>query len=205
MRVFLTGGTGLIGRRIVSQLRDRGDEVIVLSRSADAATRVPASTGVVIGDPAIAGPWLDELATCDGTIHLAGEPIVGGRWTAEFKQKVLDSRVNSTRLIAETLAKSPTKADGSPRVLVSASAIGYYGVYEDNPTEFVEADRRGPGSWPMSARPGRRNRTFRQRGRTRRDRSRRGCARPGRRRHCRKSPSRSAGSSAARWPVAGSG
>jgi uncharacterized protein len=145
MRILVTGGTGLVGRRVVARLRDRGDEVIVLSRSADAAPRLPAGTRVVTGDPTIAGPWLDELSACDGVIHLAGEPIVGHRWSTEFKQKVRDSRVNSTRLIAETLAKSPTKADGSPRVLVNASAIGYYGIFEDNPTEFVESDPPGPG------------------------------------------------------------
>jgi len=145
MRILVTGGTGLVGQRIVARLRDRGDDVIVLSRSADAATRLPTGTRVVTGDPAAAGPWLEELAICDGVIHLAGEPIVGHRWSAEFKQKVRDSRVNSTQLIAETLAKSPTKADGSPRVLVNASAIGFYGVFEDNSTEFVETDLPGTG------------------------------------------------------------
>ena len=107
MRVFVTGGTGLVGQRIVKILRDRGDEVTVLSRSADAASKLPAGTHVAIGDPTTPGPWLDQLTTSDGVIHLAGEPIAGGRWRAEFKQKVLDSRVKSTTLIAETLAKAP--------------------------------------------------------------------------------------------------
>jgi uncharacterized protein len=137
MRVFVTGGTGLVGRRVVGRLRERGDEVVVLSRR-------PAP-GVVTGDPAVAGPWLDELASCDGVIHLAGEPIAAHRWTTRFRQKVFDSRVKSTTLIAETLAKSPTRADGAPRVLVSTSAVGYYGAFEDNPTEFVEADPPGSG------------------------------------------------------------
>jgi uncharacterized protein len=148
MRILVTGGTGLVGRRIVARLRDRGNDVIVLSRSAEAQARLPAGTHIVTGDPTIAGPWLDELSTYDGVIHLAGEPIVGARWSAEFKQKVRNSRANSTRLIAETLAKSPTKAGGSPRVLVNASAIGYYGTYEDNPTEFVETDIPGHGFMP---------------------------------------------------------
>jgi uncharacterized protein len=148
MRILVTGGTGLIGGRIVARLRNRGDDVIVLSRSADAQARVPAGTRVVTGDPTLAGPWLDELSACDGVIHLAGEPIVGHRWSAEFKEKVRDSRAKSTRFIAETLAKSPTKPDGSARVLVNASAIGYYGTYEDNPTEFVETDLPGHGFMP---------------------------------------------------------
>jgi uncharacterized protein len=148
MRILVTGGTGLVGGRIVARLRDRGDEVIVLSRSPDAQARLPAGTQVVTGDPTLAGPWQDELSACDGVIHLAGEPIVGHRWSAEFKEKVRDSRANSTRLIAETLAKSPTKPDGLARVLVNASAIGYYGTYEDNPTEFVETDLPGHGFMP---------------------------------------------------------
>lgn len=137
MRVLVTGGTGLVGRRLVARLRARGDEVVVLSRSA--------GLGVVTGDPAIAGPWLDELARCDGVIHLAGESIAGHSWTRKFKKKVFDSRVNSTRLIAETLAKSPMRPDGSPRVLVNASAIGYYPTNEDDPTEFIEGDLPGSG------------------------------------------------------------
>lgn len=137
MRVFVTGGTGLVGRRVVGRLRERGDDVVVLSRSAGA--------GTVTGDPTVAGPWLDVLAACDGVVHLAGEPITAHRWTTKFRQKVLDSRVLSTKLIAETLAKSPARADGSPRVLVSTSAVGYYGMFEDNSTEFVESDPPGSG------------------------------------------------------------
>ena len=137
MRVLVTGGTGLVGRRVVARLRARGDEAVVLSRST--------GPNVVTGDPAVAGPWLDELARCDAVIHLAGESIAGHRWTRRFKQKVFDSRVNSTRLIAETLAKSPTRMDGSPRVLVSASAVGYYPTNEDDPTEYIESDLPGSG------------------------------------------------------------
>jgi uncharacterized protein len=140
MRVFVTGGTGLVGRRIVQILRDRGDDVTVLSRSTDAASKLPPGTQIVPGDPTTPGPWLDQLTATDGVIHLAGEPIAGGRWTAEFKQKVLDSRVKSTGLIAETLAKAP-----AGKVLVNASAVGYYGMYRENATEFVEDDLPGTG------------------------------------------------------------
>ena len=138
MRVLVTGGTGLVGRRVVARLRERGDDAVVLSRSASGA-------GFLTADPTVPGPWLDELAACDAVVHLAGEPIAARRWTKAFRQTVIDSRERSTRLIAEALAKAPTRADGSPKVLVSASAVGYYGVYEDNPTEFVETDPPGSG------------------------------------------------------------
>src|SRR4030095_15420350 len=67
------------------------------------------------------------------------ESIAGHRWTKEFKKKVLDSRVKSTALIAQSLANPPTK------VLVSASAVGYYGMFADNPTVLVEKDPPGSG------------------------------------------------------------
>lgn len=139
MRVFVTGGTGLVGRRIVQRLRERGDEVLVLSRSDKAKQRLAPGTTIIAGDPTVAGDWLEQLLTCDAVIHLAGEPVAGHRWTKKFKQKVFDSRVISTRLIAEKIATKPSI------VLINASAVGYYGMFEDNATEFVENDPPGQG------------------------------------------------------------
>jgi hypothetical protein len=144
MRVFVTGGTGLIGRHIVARLRERGDDVVVLVRPADDANPVAGGTRTTVGDATIAGPWLDELAACDGVIHLAGETIAA-RWTRRRKLRIRDSRANSTRLIAAALAQSPTGPGGVPRVLVNASAVGFYGIFEDNPTEFIESDLPGSG------------------------------------------------------------
>ena len=141
MRLFVTGGTGLVGQQVAARLRERGDEVLVLSRSAKAAEKLPAGAQVISGNPTVPGAWLDDLATCDGVIHLAGESIAGHRWSSEFKKKVLDSRAVSTRLIAERMAQTPEKT----RVLVNASAVGYYGMFGDNPTEFIESDLPGSG------------------------------------------------------------
>jgi uncharacterized protein (TIGR01777 family) len=142
MQVFVTGGTGLVGRALISRLADRGDVVTILSRSKPDTKRFPPNTHFVQGDPTQAGSWQEAIAACDAVVHLAGESIGGGRWRKRFKERVLESRVRSTTLIAETLAKLP---DASRRTFLSASAVGYYGSFKNNPTEFVETDLPGHG------------------------------------------------------------
>ncbi len=145
MRVFVTGGTGLIGPRLIRRLKSRGDDVTLLSRQADAWERVGQDVTVVAGDPTQPGEWQDTVAECDAVVHLAGTNLFAKRWNAEFKQSIRDSRVNGTRNVVDAIAKSPKRADGSPKPLVSASAIGYYGprgneeVTEDSPpgTDFM--------------------------------------------------------------------
>jgi uncharacterized protein (TIGR01777 family) len=133
MRVFVTGGTGLIGRRLVAALTARGDTVVSLSRR---AAEPRPGVEPVTGDPAVAGPWLEQVGGCDAVVHLAGEPIMGQRWNAERLARMRASRVESTRLIAETLAK------GGPRVMVSGSAVGYYGLNTGD-AEITEASPPG--------------------------------------------------------------
>lgn len=139
MNVFVTGGTGLIGRRLVTALLARGDSVVSLSRMP--AEPRPGFTPVV-GDPAKPGDWLTELAECDAVVHLAGEPILGKRWTAEVLARLRSSRVDSTRLIAETLAK------GNPKVFVSGSAVGYYGM---NTGDVEVTESSPPGTDVLAA------------------------------------------------------
>lgn len=115
MNVFITGATGLVGARLIAALKDRGDTAVSLSRKP--------TPGGIVGDPSQSGPWLAAMADCDAVVHLAGENVFAKRWTAAFRQQIRDSRVNSTRLIAETLANNP----GRVKTLVSASAVGYYG------------------------------------------------------------------------------
>lgn len=130
MRVFVTGATGLVGSRLVDALKARGDTVFALSRRP--------GPDVVEGDPAIAGPWLDRLESCNAVVHLAGENIFAKRWSDAFLEKIRDSRVTSTRLIAECLARN-----GSPStVFVSCSAVGFYGDRGDNPVRETDP----PGS-----------------------------------------------------------
>jgi uncharacterized protein (TIGR01777 family) len=125
MRVTVTGATGLIGRRLVGELRRRGDEVTVLSRN-------PEKASSRLGVEAVRWDTTDEaapteaLAGRDGVVHLAGEPV-DQRWSEDSKRRIRDSRVDGTRnLVAGLRAAEPR-----PRVLVSASAVGYYGPRGD--------------------------------------------------------------------------
>ena len=139
MRVFITGGTGLIGSQIVKRLVERGDEPIVLSRQADKVRRDPAwrKIKVVQGDPTNAGPWDSALDGTDAVINLVGHGIFTNRWNLQVKRMIRDSRVYSTEHIVAAVAK----AHHRPKVLVQASAIGYYGTNENK--EFTEENTSG--------------------------------------------------------------
>ena len=113
MRLAVTGATGLIGQRLIRALRDRGDEVVGLSRSGSEGVAWDATSG-----PPPAG----ALDGCDAVVHLAGEPVAQ-RWNDEVKERIRASRVDGTRNLVAGLAA----ADPCPSVLVCASAVGYYG------------------------------------------------------------------------------
>lgn len=121
MHVFVTGATGLIGGALARALLGRGDVVTALSRSPDAPRRLPPGVRHLQGDPGAPGRWEEELARAHACVHLAGEPIAAGRWTAERLRRIRASRVEGTRRVAEVI-----RAAG-PAVLVSGSAVGFYG------------------------------------------------------------------------------
>jgi uncharacterized protein len=170
MRIAITGATGLIGRRVVTALRARGDDVTVLSRDAgtarDRLARLTGPSGTP-SDPAAApdslaadgdAGRLDALAADDGAgrlnaepwdpirgpaptralagrdaiVHLAGENIAQ-RWSAAAKQAIRESRVTGTRHLVQAIGEL-AEAE-RPRVLVSGSAIGYYGAHGDEPID----------------------------------------------------------------------
>ena len=125
MRVTITGATGRVGTRLVAQLRGRGDEVTVLSRSpekAAAALGVEAIGWQPEAEPAPAA----ALAGRAGVVHLAGEDVAQ-RWNDETKRRLMASRELGTRNLVAGL----TAAEPRPGVLVSSSAVGYYGPHGD--------------------------------------------------------------------------
>ena len=122
MKVIVTGSTGLVGRALVRSLLADGHEVTRLVRGGSQGFRAP-GTAAVHWAPSRGEIDARELEGHDAAVHLAGESIAEGRWDDEKKRRILESRVKGTRLIAEALVGLSAK----PRVLVSASAVGFYG------------------------------------------------------------------------------
>jgi len=156
MRVLITGGTGLIGSRLVRRLRDRGDEPVVLTRRASALRDRPdyEQIELVQGDPALPGGWELAVDGCDAVVNLVGHNIFAQRWSPKVKQEIRDSRVNATQRVVAAIAN----ATHQPKVLVQGSAIGYYGPTGDE--ELTEASPAGSDflanvcvEWENAARP----------------------------------------------------
>ncbi len=127
MRILLTGGTGFIGTVLRRALLARGDEVVVVSRR-------PSREG-----PGASVSWDalgDEVERADAVIHLAGEPVADARWTPERLESIRRSRVDTTGRLCRAIASASRR----PRVLVSASAIGFYGMRRDD----VVCDEESP-------------------------------------------------------------
>lgn len=148
MRVLVSGASGLIGSSLVPLLQRAGHEVIRLVRPP-----APGGPGAVPWDPAAGWIEVSKLEGIDGVVHLSGETILG-RWTAEKKKRVQESRVSSTRLLAESLAG----LNARPRVLVCASGTGYYGDRADE--LLTEDSTQGTGflaelcrEWETAAAP----------------------------------------------------
>ena len=131
MRVTVTGATGLIGGRLVAALTARGDEVTVLSRDPERArARLGHAVGAAAWDP-VAGPApAAALAGRDAVVHLAGEPVAQ-RWSEQSRARIRASRETGTRNLVAGIAA----AEPRPRVLVSASAVGYYGPRGEEPVD----------------------------------------------------------------------
>lgn len=148
LRIAVTGSSGMVGRQLVPFLRTGGHDVMRLVR------RRPRVADEIHWDPATGQIDAAVLEGVDAVIHLAGVSIAGGRWTRARKEAIRESRVDGTRLLAETLAGLAKP----PRVLVSASATGYYG--DGGETVLTESAEQGSGfladvcaGWEAAASP----------------------------------------------------
>mmetsp|Transcript_34632 Transcript_34632/g.98132 ORF Transcript_34632/g.98132 Transcript_34632/m.98132 type:complete len:233 (-) Transcript_34632:772-1470(-) len=124
MTIAVTGATGLIGRRLVAKLSAQGHSIRVLTRNIPSAKAKLPFRGLSFASPA---DWEACIRGCDGVINLAGEPIAT-RWTPDLKREIMASRTNVTQRIVGAINKC--QEDERPAVLVSASAVGFYGVSE---------------------------------------------------------------------------
>jgi uncharacterized protein len=150
MHVAVTGASGFIGTALCDHLRAKGHRITRLVR------RTPQASDQAAWDPDAGTVDTDALQQADAVVHLAGEPIADRRWTAEQRRRILDSRVRGT----DTIAKAVAGLDAGPKVLVCASAMGYYGDRGD----AVLTEDDGPGgdflagvvqAWEAAADPAR--------------------------------------------------
>ena len=139
MNILVSGSHGMIGQALGTRLRAEGHQVIALVRPGSPSD--PAGSAHVAWDPPQASidmEALEKAGPIDAVVHLAGAGIADKRWTPQRRDAILDSRVASTRLLAESLPRLRP----APAVLVSGSAIGYYG---DRGAEMLGEDA-GPGA-----------------------------------------------------------
>jgi len=138
MKILITGGTGFIGRTLCHRLLDSGHELIVLSRRPEQVTNLCGESVTAISN-------LEDLSSeeiINAIINLSGEGIADRLWTKKRKQKLLDSRINVTKQLIAYVASARQK----PAVMISGSAIGYYGSNggseldetTDNPGDFAQ-------------------------------------------------------------------
>jgi len=132
MKIVVTGATGFVGIKLVERLHGLGDRIVVLARNLTKASRqfppeVFPNLEVVGYNPFELGDLADVVSGSDAVINLAGETLAGVRWTDKRKQEIRDSRILTTKVLVEAIAKATVK----PQVLISGSAIGYYGTSLD--------------------------------------------------------------------------
>ena len=138
MKILITGATGLIGRKLCQLLTVEGHTVIALTRSPKRAEGLAISEAHA-WEPEAGPPPEHAVVGVEAVVHLAGEPIAAERWSDEQKKRIRDSRIVSTRHLVNALRLAASK----PHVLVSGSAIGFYGDRGDEP--LIESSPAGSG------------------------------------------------------------
>ncbi len=133
MRILISGASGLIGKALVSHLTDQGHEILQLVR------RPAKSSGEVSWNPKLHELDISKLGIIDAVINLSGAGVGDRRWTKSYKSEILNSRVDSTATLVTAIHSMPVK----PKVLLNASAIGFYG--DRGATEVDEYSSKGTG------------------------------------------------------------
>jgi uncharacterized protein (TIGR01777 family) len=134
MKVVITGGLGFIGTQLSTRLLERGHQVTVVDHSAKPRPYTPRKVKYVSADTTVPGAWQEEVGIQDAVINLAGTSIFR-RWNDETKQLIYDSRILTTRNVAEAMDEE------KGALLCSTSAVGYYGFRGDE--ELTEDDSPG--------------------------------------------------------------
>ncbi|MFW5489829.1 MAG: TIGR01777 family oxidoreductase [Desulfovibrio sp.] len=138
MRVIITGGSGFIGSALIEELTASGHEPIILSRNPErTGARFKGEAEAVFWDGRTANGW-GQLAEGEAIVNLAGANIGAGRWTSKRKEVIRNSRVNAGQAVCDAVAKAEIK----PKVLIQASAVGWYGPQGATP---VDENSAGPG------------------------------------------------------------
>ena len=133
--ILITGGTGLVGKALAKAIIQKGHAVIILTRKIPESHHGP---GIRYARWDIPGGYIDPIALADATaiIHLAGAGVMEKKWTPEYKDEILKSRVDSSTLLIQALKIYPHKV----RSFISTSAIGFYGLDKDPVEPFIEED-----------------------------------------------------------------
>jgi uncharacterized protein (TIGR01777 family) len=127
MQLLLSGSSGLVGSALLLQLSAKGHAVKTLVR------RAPQHPSEIRWNPPQSGPIPEQLEGTDAVIHLAGESLASGRWTPAKKKAIMESRMLGTKILSDAVSRMPVP----PKVMISASAIGYYG---DRGAEILKED-----------------------------------------------------------------
>ncbi|HXV98329.1 MAG TPA: TIGR01777 family oxidoreductase [Anaerolineae bacterium] len=139
MQILIAGGTGTIGRRLVHHLLQYGYVVKVVSRQEYKPANLPAKIIFAQWDGRTATGWGSLVEGVDAVVNLAGAGIADSKWTEARKKEILESRVNVGKAIVEAISAASAK----PKVLIQASAVGYYGVHNN---DQVITEDQGPGN-----------------------------------------------------------
>ncbi len=139
MKIVIAGGTGFLGRPLANALGAAGHRTVLLSRGRNGPSGETSTARTVAWTPdGSTGAWAAEIDGADAIVNLAGESIAAHRWTTAQKKRILDSRVLATQSLVEAIRRSTRP----PAVLVSGSAVGYYGPLGDEiATEDAPAGR----------------------------------------------------------------